>query len=122
MANTVLITGGSGGIGKQTAISLAKKGFQIIITGRSLKSCSDAASEIKSKSNNDNVDFIISDFNSLKSVQNLALEYKKRYTYLDILINNVGVLRENKEFTDDGLEKKLCNKYFNTISFIKSFV
>ncbi len=108
MANTVLITGGSGGIGKQTAISLAKEGLSVIITGRSLTSCTDAVAEIKQKSHNKNVDFIISDFNSLQSVQRLADEYKSKHSSLDILINNVGVLNESKEFTDDGLEKNFA--------------
>ncbi len=108
MIKTVLITGGSGGIGKQTAISLAKEGFHIIITGRSLKSCSEAVAEIKNKSTNENVDYIISDFNSLKSIQALADEYKKKHSYLDILVNNVGVLKETKEFTDDGIEKNFA--------------
>jgi NAD(P)-dependent dehydrogenase (short-subunit alcohol dehydrogenase family) len=105
MANTVLITGGSGGIGKQTAISLVKEGFHVIITGRSLSSCTDAIAEIKEKSNNYKVDFIISDFNSLKSVQSLANEYKSKHNSLDILINNVGLLKDSKEFTEDGIEK-----------------
>lgn len=105
MSKIVLITGGSGGIGKQTAISLAKEGFNVIITGRSQRSCSDALLEIKSKSGSDSIDFIISDFDSLKSVQNLALEYIQKFDKLDILINNVGSLLENKEITNDGLEK-----------------
>lgn len=108
MAKTVLITGGSGGIGKQTAISLAKEGFHVIITGRSLSSCTDATAEIKEKSNNNNVDFIITDFNSLKSVQSLANEYKSKHNSLDILINNVGLLKDSKEFTEDGIEKNFA--------------
>jgi NAD(P)-dependent dehydrogenase (short-subunit alcohol dehydrogenase family) len=108
MTNTVLITGGSGGIGKQTAISLAKEGFKVIITGRSFNSCNDAMAEIKHKSKNNNVDFIISDFNSLKSVQTLADEYRSKYNALDILVNNVGILSATKEFTEDGLEKNFA--------------
>ncbi len=108
MSKTALITGGSGGIGKQTAIHLAKEGYRVIITGRSHLSCTNAIIEIIKQSNNPNVDFIVSDFNSLKSIKALADEYLSKYNHLDILINNVGILKETKEFTDDGLEKNFA--------------
>ncbi len=105
MVKKVLITGGSGGIGKQTAIALAKEGYYVIITGRSLKSCNDALAEIEDKSNSHNIDYIIADFNSMNSLQSLVDEYLSKHYSLDILINNVGYLNEQKEFTEDGLEK-----------------
>jgi NAD(P)-dependent dehydrogenase (short-subunit alcohol dehydrogenase family) len=101
----ILITGGSGGIGRQTAIALANKGYNVIITGRSIKTCMQALMEIKDKSGNNNIDYIVADFSSLSSIQNLADEYRKKFITLDILINNVGTLLEQKEFTTDGIEK-----------------
>jgi NAD(P)-dependent dehydrogenase (short-subunit alcohol dehydrogenase family) len=101
---TVLITGATNGIGKQTAISLATMGATVIVTGRNKQSGEQAVAEIKSISKNDKVDLILSDISTIAGLKNLVSEFKSKYNRLDILINNAGLASNEYKKTVDGFE------------------
>jgi NAD(P)-dependent dehydrogenase (short-subunit alcohol dehydrogenase family) len=101
---TVLITGATNGIGKQTAISLATMGAIVIVTGRNKQSGEQAVAEIKSISKNDKVDLILSDISTIAGLKNLVSEFKSKYNRLDILINNAGLASNEYKKTVDGFE------------------
>lgn len=102
---TVLITGATSGIGKATAIALAKKGFEVVFIARNLLKAERLKQEIKNVSNIDNVDFIIGDLTSLSQVRRCIQTFKKRYQRLDVLINNAGVCLPERRITEDGFEE-----------------
>jgi retinol dehydrogenase-14 len=87
---TVLITGGTGGIGRATGIRLASVGARVGITGRDLGRTQRAAAEIASESGNGTVDAFGADLSSQAEVRRLAVEVLATYPRLDVLINNVG--------------------------------
>ena len=98
---TALITGATSGIGYVTAVELAKKGFDIIIVARNEAKAKDL---IKVIGNNAKADFVSCDLSSIASVK-LAVEViKSRYSKIDVLINNAGVLVQNKQFSVDNIE------------------
>ncbi len=101
---TVLITGGTGGIGKQTALGLAKLGAQVIITGRSQASGETAVSELKQLSGNQRVDLLLADLSTQAGVRSLADQFKQKYERLDGLINNAGLAESQRRLTEDGVE------------------
>lgn len=68
----VLITGANTGIGKETAIDLAKRGGKIYIACRDAKRGEDAVDEIKSISGNDNVFYMQLDLGSLESIRHFS--------------------------------------------------
>ncbi|MCX7876972.1 MAG: SDR family oxidoreductase [Melioribacteraceae bacterium] len=103
MKKVVLITGSTDGIGKQTAIELAKMGYAVLIHGRNIERIKNVVSEIKSKYKT-NVDGFVSDFNSLSDVKKFANEIKNRFEKIDVLINNAGVYMNKKVLTKDGFE------------------
>lgn len=107
----VLITGGNAGIGKATAIALAKLGATVVIGCRNEKKAVDAVREIRVASNNPNVDFIMIDLASQRSVHEAAEEFKNRYYQLHVLINNAGVFLPKRELTEDGIEKTFAINY-----------
>jgi len=101
---TVLITGGTGGIGRATAIRLATMGARVGITGRDAGRTQRAAAEISSESRNGMVDAFAADMSSQSEVRRLAAEVLDAYPRLDVLINNVGGFWSHRHVTADGLE------------------
>jgi retinol dehydrogenase-14 len=101
---TVLITGGTGGIGRATAIRLASLGARVGITGRNIGRAQRAAAEIASESGNGIVDAFGADMSSQTEVRRLAAEVLAGYPRLDVLINNVGGFWFHRHVTPDGLE------------------
>lgn len=100
----VLITGGTGGIGKHTAIGLAKLGARVVVTGRDRERGEAGVAEIQSASGNAEVYLLLSDLSSLAGVRQLAQDFQAQYRQLDVLINNAGLLTLTKQITPDGLE------------------
>jgi NAD(P)-dependent dehydrogenase (short-subunit alcohol dehydrogenase family) len=107
----VLITGGNAGLGKATATGLAKMGATVIIACRNKEKGTEAVEEIKKASNNPDVELLLMDLASQKSVRNAAAEFKTRHNRLDVLINNAGVFLPKRELTEDGIEKTFATNY-----------
>jgi NAD(P)-dependent dehydrogenase (short-subunit alcohol dehydrogenase family) len=101
---TVLITGGTGGIGRATAVRLASMGARVGISGRERGRTQRAAVEIASESGNGVVDAFAADMSSQDEVRRLATEVLAAYPRLDVLINNVGGFWSHRHVTADGLE------------------
>ena len=112
MANkVVLITGGTGGIGKATAIGLATLGAQVGIIGRDLVRAEQAASDIRTASGNPAVDAFAADMTSQAEVRRLAVAVLAAYPRLDVLVNNVGGFWAHRHLTADGLERTFALNY-----------
>ncbi len=109
----ILITGATQGIGKETAMTLAKQGHHVIIHGRNKSKLQTVAQEIKTASGNSNVDIAVADLFSLADIKRMADELKTKYDRLDVLINNAGAfMNKFRETTNEGLEKTLALNLF----------
>src|SRR5271165_4249726 len=102
---TVLVTGGTGGIGKATAAGLAAMGARVGITGRDIARTRAVAAEIAAASGNPAVDPFPADMSSQAEVRRLADEVLAAYPRLDVLVNNVGGFWATRHVTADGLER-----------------
>jgi NAD(P)-dependent dehydrogenase (short-subunit alcohol dehydrogenase family) len=100
----VLVTGGTGGIGKATAIGLATIGARVGITGRDPARTEQVAAEIRAASGNPAVDAFTADMSSQAEVRRLAVAVLDAYPRLDVLVNNVGGFWAHRHSTADGLE------------------
>ncbi|XP_033636422.1 retinol dehydrogenase 13-like [Asterias rubens] len=99
---TVVITGASSGIGKATALDLARRGAKVILACRNEKKTSEVIKEIREAVENaDVVDYHL-DLASLKSVRSFAEKIKQDVAKLDLLINNAGIGEQGK--TEDGFD------------------
>jgi NAD(P)-dependent dehydrogenase (short-subunit alcohol dehydrogenase family) len=107
----VLITGGTGGIGKATAIGLATLGARVGITGRDLERAKQAAADIRAASGNPAVDAFAADMTSQAEVRRLAVSVLDAYPRLDVLVNNVGGFSAHRHETPDGLEHTFALNY-----------
>ena len=102
---TVLITGGTGGIGRATAIGLARLGARVGITGRDPGRAQAAAAEVRSETGNSQVVAFAADLSSQAEVRRLAAEVLDAFPRLDVLVNNVGGSWATRHVTADGLER-----------------
>ncbi len=100
-----LITGANSGIGKVTALELARRGATVVMVCRNAAKGSAAQSEIRDTSGNTAVDLLLADLSSLASVRELAEAFQKRYSRLDVLINNAGIYLGRYMETNDGFEQ-----------------
>src|ERR671924_2283249 len=100
----VLVTGGTGGIGKATATGLAALGARVGITGRDLARAERVAAEIRTASGHPAVDAFAADMSSQAEVRRLAVAVLDAYPRLDVLVNNVGGFWAHRHQTADGLE------------------
>ncbi len=101
---TVIITGANTGIGRETALDLARRGARVIIACRDENKALDALNYIKSGSANENVVFKQLDLASLSSVRRFASEVLREEERIDVLINNAGVMFTPHLLTEDGFE------------------
>lgn len=100
---TVLITGGSAGIGKATALGLAAMGARVAITGRNPQRVHAAARDIRDAHRGEVLTFV-ADLSSQSEVRRLADEVQHALPRIDVLINNVGGYWNTRRVTVDGLE------------------
>lgn len=100
----VLVTGATDGIGKQTALELARLGARVLVHGRTGERCQAVCREITEFTGNKNVEPVVADFTSLAAVRQLVQEVLQRLARLDVLINNAGVFMQQRVVTGDGLE------------------
>ena len=101
---TVLVTGGTGGIGKATASGLAVMGAHVAITGRDPDRAAAAAAEIRAVAGG-TVEVFVADLSSQPQVRSLAEQVLNRLPSIDVLVNNVGGFWATRHVTADGLER-----------------
>ena len=101
---TVLVTGGTGGIGRATALGLARMGARVAIIGRIAERAEHAARLIGATGDG-KVDVLVADLSSQSQVRRLAEEILQSLPRIDILVNNVGGYWNSRHVTADGLER-----------------
>ncbi|MCK5521217.1 MAG: SDR family oxidoreductase [Candidatus Marinimicrobia bacterium] len=99
-----VITGASAGIGKATAITLAKNGNTIIMLVRDSDKSRQAYKEINAASVGAEIHLLYVDLSSMDSIRKVAEKISNKYSHIDILINNAGVLKRKPELSVDGIE------------------
>ncbi|XP_048857467.1 dehydrogenase/reductase SDR family member 13-like isoform X2 [Brienomyrus brachyistius] len=98
---TVIITGSNTGIGKTTAVDLAKRGARVILACRDQRRAEAALRDITAESGSSEVVYMQLDLGSLESVRSFAENFLKSERRLDLLINNAGIFKQGR--TKDGL-------------------
>jgi NAD(P)-dependent dehydrogenase (short-subunit alcohol dehydrogenase family) len=107
--DTVLITGGNTGIGRATAVELARRGARVVFTSRDAERGRAAQEAIRLESGRDDVELMELDLADLRSVRRCAETFLERHSRLDVLINNAGInlVRGLRQRTRDGFEMHL---------------
>ena len=99
-----IITGANSGIGKATALGLAKMNAVVVMLCRSKDTGEIAQKEIISESGNKKVDLLLCDLSSHEQIRKFVSEFKQKYQNLHVLINNAGVMASKRKLSVDGFE------------------
>jgi NAD(P)-dependent dehydrogenase (short-subunit alcohol dehydrogenase family) len=110
---TVVVTGATNGIGFAAARELARLGAQTVLVSRSAEKCAREVETIKKETGNPQVEFIAADLSSNAGVQEVAHEFKKKHTRLDVLMNNAGALFISRQVSNDGIEMTIALNHLN---------
>ena len=111
--NTILITGGSAGIGFEIAKAFSEKGNNVIITGRNEARLTSAAAKLK------NTTGIVSDVADKQDVERLVATLKSDFPAINVVINNAGAasyyLLDNVDNAYDRAEGEIITNYLSII-------
>lgn len=109
----IIITGANSGIGKVSAIELAKKGHQLILLMRKSKKSEEAFNEIKNIS--DNAIFIPTDLSSFESINKSINQINHKFDNIDVILNNAGVYKKDRETNESGIEMTFMVNYLTPL-------
>lgn len=99
-----LVTGANSGLGYYASRALAHKGAHVIMASRSKERAQSALNQISNEIPKASIEFMVLDLSSMSSIHAFAGEVQQKFTQLDILINNAGVMGIPRRTTADGFE------------------
>lgn len=101
---TVFITGANSGLGQETARAMAASGALVVLAGRDQAKLDASVAAIHAAQPGAQLETIICDLGALASIRACGDEARARFTKIDLLINNAGVMACPLMHTDDGFE------------------
>jgi len=108
-----LVTGANSGIGEATVLGLARLGGTVVMACRSATRGEAARQDIVRQSGNSRVSLELVDLASEASTRAFAEAFQRKYSRLDVLINNAGLYTAHRNVTADGLEQTFEVNYLS---------
>lgn len=105
-----LVTGSTDGLGREVARRLAADGAHVIVHGRNVERGTAVVAEI-AKGGKGSARFYQADLASLAEVRRLATEIRRDYSRLDVLVNNAGIITQERTLSHDGHEMQFAVNY-----------
>jgi retinol dehydrogenase 14 len=103
-----VVTGASGGMGRETAALLASKhGMKVYLLARNEEKGQLAVDYVNGQSGRNDAELVLCDLASLDSIRQAAAELAERCQRIDVLINNAGVITMKRQQTKEGFEQQL---------------
>lgn len=101
---TAIITGATSGLGRVTAMTLARRGAELVLPVRSTEKGEALKKEIRDKTGNASVEVMSCNLASMNSIRQFAEAFREKHDRLHILINNAGIWEMKRRQSDDGIE------------------
>ena len=108
---TCVVTGANSGIGKETALGLARLGSRVVLVCRNRQKGESALADIQRETGSSQLDLLIADMSSFGSVRALAAQIHERCPRIDVLINNAGAAVRERTLSADGIEMTVAGNY-----------
>jgi len=109
-----MITGANSGIGKQTALEIAKRGGTIHMVCRNPQYGEEAKKELAELSGNSSINLHILDMSQPRDIVKFVRKFEEENQKLDVLINNAGCMVNTRELTGDQIEKNFATNTLGT--------
>jgi len=100
----VAVTGANAGIGKETAVALARMGATVAMTSRDAGRGAEALADVRARSGSEAVELFALDLADFASIRACAGELLERYDRLDVLVDNAGLVMADRTETAQGFE------------------
>ena len=110
---TILVTGATDGLGKRVARELAAKGTTVLLHGRSPERLEATLEELRGQTSSQKVGSYLADLSSLAAVRDLADRILSEYDRLDVLVNNAGIIVQERKESEDGYELTFAVNYLS---------
>jgi NAD(P)-dependent dehydrogenase (short-subunit alcohol dehydrogenase family) len=110
---TILVTGATDGLGKHVASALARRGATVLVHGRSPERLEVTLEELRSQTSSQKVGSYLADLSSLAAVGDLAERILSEYDRLDVLVNNAGIIVQERRESEDGYELTFTVNYLS---------
>jgi NAD(P)-dependent dehydrogenase (short-subunit alcohol dehydrogenase family) len=111
VGKTCLVTGANSGIGKETALGLARMGARIVLVCRNSQKGERTLADIQRETGSTQITLLLADLSSLDSVRTLASQVRQRCARLDVLINNAGAAVPLRTLSADGIEMTVAGNH-----------
>jgi len=108
---TSIVTGANSGIGKETALGLARMGARVVLVCRNEEKGRQALEDIRRETGSSQLDLLSADMSSFESVRELAAQVHQQYQRLDVLINNAGTAIVRRALSADGIEMTVAGNH-----------
>jgi len=108
---TCIVTGANSGIGKETALGLARMGARVVLVCRNEEKGRQALEDIRRETGSSQLDLLSADMSSFESVRELAAQVHQQYQRLDVLINNAGTAIVRRALSADGIEMTVAGNH-----------
>lgn len=102
---TCVITGGTSGLGRATALALGRMGWRVILVGRNERAGKAVCAELKGGPGAGSAEFLAADLAEPQKVRRLAREVGQAAKTVDVLINNAGARFDHYRATSQGVER-----------------
>lgn len=99
-----MVTGANSGIGKETAVALARMGATVVMVSRDRQKGEAAMAEVRTRSRHERVELLLADFASQQSIRRLAADFRAGHPLLHVLVNNAGAFNARRTVTANGYE------------------
>ena len=113
----VIISGATNGIGKAAALEISKENPILVFTYRNKNLADTLVSQLKTISSNIQVHPVFCDFSSQDSIRKCATEINQTHNYIDVLVNNAGVVNTSYHETSDGIENTFAINHLGYFLF-----
>lgn len=108
-----IVTGANSGLGQEITLVLVKKDIKVIMACRNVEKTESAKTNILRIVPTAEIEIMELDLNSLSSVRYFAQLYSEKYTQLDLMIANAGIMIPPFAKTEDGFESQMGVNYFS---------